>query len=100
MAAARCKISKTRFLLGLLRGKRWDNKEHKLFSPPEEAEMPQEAQDLISSYRHSMQRSNTARWAEPHPVIHYEECVRNNVYPSLCLIYWSQLEAIYPQYVT
>lgn len=62
IAAARCKISKSAFLLGLLRGKRWDEKEHKLFCSPEETEIPQEAQDLISSYKSSMKRSTTARF--------------------------------------
>lgn len=54
-------MSKTAFLLGLMRGRRWNHKEGTLFCQPEEAELPEEARDLLDQYRHSMQRSTSAR---------------------------------------
>ena len=57
MAAARCRISKTAFLLGLLRGKQWTERE--LFTSPEDAALPQEARDLLGKYRQSLTRSQS-----------------------------------------
>ena len=65
MAAARCKISKTAFLLGLLRGKRWDD--HKLFRSPEEPALPEEPRSLISTYRKSALSNSSRSVARPCP---------------------------------
>lgn len=62
-AAARCKVSKTAYLLGLLRGKRW--KAEELFRVKEAPNWPQEASQLLEMYRQSIQRTTSTRCGYP-----------------------------------
>ena len=58
-AGSRCKVSKSAFLLGLLRGKKWEA--DALFSSAEEANLPQECRQLLDVYRRSAHRSTSVR---------------------------------------
>lgn len=59
MAGARCKINKTKFLLGIVFGKKW--RTEKLFREADEAELPQEPRQIVELYKRSSSRSSSVR---------------------------------------